>query len=71
MLFEAWAEYTSTNGAHITDHKLLWEAGKAFLRGWITLNTTQFKRHSRQQYMQSSEALLSAHEKPNAEPHPQ
>lgn len=57
MLYNAWVEYASTNGAHLTDPKLFVEAGKAFLRGKIISYTTQFKRYSRQQYMQASETL--------------
>lgn len=62
-LYEAWAEYASTNGAHIKDPNLFWEVDKAFLRGKIISYTTQFKKHSRQQYMQASNALRLSHER--------
>lgn len=58
----AWNDYVSTNGAHITEPNLFWEAGKAFLRGTIISYTTQFKKHSKQQYRQASEALRTAHD---------
>lgn len=63
VLYQTWEEYTSTNGAHISDPNLFWEAGKAFLRGKIISYIVQFKKHTRQQYMQASEALRLAHEK--------
>lgn len=44
MLYDAWAEYASTNGAHITDPNLFLEAGKAFLRGKIISHTSHFKK---------------------------
>lgn len=62
MLYEAWAEYASTNGMHLTNSNLFWEVGKAFLRGKIVSYMSQFKRHSLKQFQQTSDTLRLAHE---------
>lgn len=50
----------SLNQEHVSDPILLWEAGKAFLRGKFIAYTSSFKKVTFQKYGQASEALLQA-----------
>lgn len=51
----AWEEFLSANSVHMDNPNLLWDAGKAFIRGW---SISFFKKHALANYLKHAKANL-------------
>lgn len=67
----AWTEFATANSSHAINPNLYWDAGKAYLRGWVISYTASYKKNTLTSYRKASSRLRLAQRAISAQDSPE